>query len=205
MLYKHLATNSKMTEKQIERIREKIKKIRSELAAEKRKFGWYDDSRGMRYLPPKLFIQISDFKGGLTYLRWFQKNFPDDIGFPDFLFESTIILFKNNKIIDSERKILETFFSNTYIINKFFEREIIPIPKSECSNLEQPEFCKYFEYTVNELNHPDFSEWLNEFEKSEKFKSITTKFIELNKFMLDEHDSETRKLLIDQKGKLIDF
>jgi len=33
-----------MTPKQIERIRPKIKKVRSTLVAEKRKFGAYDDS-----------------------------------------------------------------------------------------------------------------------------------------------------------------
>ena len=55
------------------------------------------------------------------------------------------------------------------------------------------------------LELPDFSKWLAEYEKSEKFNTISTKFIELNKFLLDEHDSEIRKLLIDQKRKLIDF
>lgn len=93
-----------MTPKEIERIRLKIKKIRAALAAEKRKFGWYDDSRGMRYLPPQLFVKIQDYKGGLVYLRWFQKNFPDDIGFPDFLFEWTLILFKNGKTERCRRK-----------------------------------------------------------------------------------------------------
>lgn len=83
-----------MTPKQIERLRDKISRIKRTLAAEKRKFGWYDDSRGLRYLPTKYFVEIQDYKGGLGYLRWFSKNFPDDGGFPDFLFEWTIILFK---------------------------------------------------------------------------------------------------------------
>ena len=83
-----------MTPKQIERVRSKIKQIRATFAAEKRKFGAYDDSRGLRYLPLEYYIKLQDYKGGLTYTRWFQKNFPDDIGFPDFLFEWTIILFK---------------------------------------------------------------------------------------------------------------
>ena len=194
-----------MTEKQIERVRVKIKRIRSALAAERRKFGWYDDSRGIRYLPPGLFIKIREFKGGLTYLRWFNKNFPDDAGFPDFLFEWTIILFKNNKIIEAERKILETFFSNTYVIDKFFGREIIPIQKSENSNVEEPGFCEYFEYSASKLELQDFILWLENFEKSEKYKRITTKFIELNKLLLDEDDFGTRKRIIEQERELIDF
>jgi hypothetical protein len=194
-----------MTEKQIERIRTKIKKIRYSLAAEKRKFGCFDDSRGMRYIPPGLFIKIGDFKGGLTYLKWFKKNFPDDIGFPDFLFAWTIILFENGKIKDSKRKAIETFFSNTYIFDKFFGREIIPIEKSENSTIETPEFCDYFEYSHEQKELSDFSEWLAEYEKSEEFKTLTTKFIELNKLLLNEDDREIRKQLLDQERKLIDF
>ena len=76
-----------MTPKQVERLRARNLNIKRTLASEKRKFGWYDDSRGLRYKPTKYFIQLQDYKDGLTYLRWFSRNFPDDAGFPDFLFE----------------------------------------------------------------------------------------------------------------------
>ena len=55
-----------MTPKQIEKVQIKIKKIRAALAAEKRMFGCYDDSRGMRYLPPHLFVKIQDYKEDLS-------------------------------------------------------------------------------------------------------------------------------------------
>jgi hypothetical protein len=42
-----------MTPKQIEILKKKIADIRRTLAAEKRKFGVYDDSGGLRYLPTK--------------------------------------------------------------------------------------------------------------------------------------------------------
>ncbi len=61
-----------MTPKQEERIRIKIARIRKELAADKKRWGgFYDDSRGLRYLPPEQFIKLKDYKGGLRYLRWF--------------------------------------------------------------------------------------------------------------------------------------
>ena len=86
-----------MTDKQIQRVKVKIKRIRATLAAEKKLYGDYDDSRGLRYIPTSLYLKIGDYAGGLVYLRWFQRNFPDDIGFPHFFFEWTIILFKNKK------------------------------------------------------------------------------------------------------------
>jgi hypothetical protein len=66
-----------MTPKQADRLRQQIAAIRRTLAAEK-KFGGYDDSRGLRYLPTRYYVQLTDFAGGLSYTRWFAKNFPDD-------------------------------------------------------------------------------------------------------------------------------
>jgi hypothetical protein len=73
-----------VTPKQIERAKKKIGNIKRTLAAEKRKFGCYDDSRGLRYLPTTFFIQLGDYSGGQTYLKWFDKNFPDNSGFLSF-------------------------------------------------------------------------------------------------------------------------
>ena len=49
-----------MTPKQAERIPEQI-------AAVQRRFGTYDDSSGWRYLPPKLYLQLGYYAGGMRY------------------------------------------------------------------------------------------------------------------------------------------
>lgn len=108
-----------MTPKQAERLRQKITAIRRALAAEKKKFGAFDDSRGLRYLPSRYYVQLGDFKGGLTYLRWFQRNFPDDAGFPDFLFGWTLILFQNCKLRDATQKTIETYRADTHLLDAF--------------------------------------------------------------------------------------
>jgi len=61
-----------MTEKQIERIRIKIARVKSALAAYKKRWGgYYDDSGGIRYMAPGLYLKIRDFKGAMNYFRWF--------------------------------------------------------------------------------------------------------------------------------------
>ncbi len=57
-------------------------------------FGAFDDSRGLKYLTLEYYIKIQDYNGGLNYTRWFQRNFPDDIGFPEFLFEWTNLQYR---------------------------------------------------------------------------------------------------------------
>jgi hypothetical protein len=58
-----------MTEKQIQRIKKRIKFLRGRLTAEKRQFGGYHDESGIRYVIPELYMQIMDFKGAMYYFR----------------------------------------------------------------------------------------------------------------------------------------
>ncbi|WP_241910479.1 hypothetical protein [Pseudotamlana carrageenivorans] len=88
-----------MTPKQVERIQNKIKKIKKELAADKKHWGgYYHDGRGLRYLPPALYLKINDYTGALRYFNWFNKNFPEDSCYPIFMFEWTMTLFKRKKL-----------------------------------------------------------------------------------------------------------
>ncbi len=85
-----------MTPKQQERIKNKIQKVKAALSADKKHWGGqYHDGQGLRYF------------------NWFNKNFSDDSGYPDFLFEWTIILFKTGRLKEAEKKAFETFRSNT--------------------------------------------------------------------------------------------
>lgn len=191
-----------LTPKQIEKLRAKISKIKRTLAAEKRKIGCYDDSRGLRYLPTRYFIRLGDYKGGLTYLKWFNKNFPDDAGFPEFLFESTIILFKNNKIKEAEKKGFQTFCSNIYWFDKFFGRQIVPVDMWYSSNITIPAYTNDLEYSSGQPDLTDFSEWLAKLIATENFANRSKKYIDVYKRLKTETDEETRSYLVKQAFQL---
>ncbi|MFA6469260.1 MAG: hypothetical protein WCW35_10195 [Bacteroidota bacterium] len=193
-----------MTPKQIARLQKKISDIKWTLADEKRKYGCYDDSRGIRYVPPRYFIQLGDYSGGLKYLNWFAKNFPDDSGFPDFLFEWTIILYKTGKLREAEKKAFKTFCANTYLFDKFYGKPIKPIIKWEGSNLEEPSFAEHLQHNCNQHELKDFSEWLNKVVTSDKFITSSKKIIEINKRLKKEEDRETRHYLIMHSRQLLD-
>ena len=150
-----------MTPKQIDKLQKKIADIKRILSAEKRKFGCYDDSRGLRYLPTKYFVQLGDYSGGLKYLKWFDKNFPDDSGFPEFLFDLTIILFKTGRTKEAEQRAFQTFCSNPYWFDKFFGRPITALDMRHSSNLTRPEYTESLEYSSSQPDLADFSEWLD--------------------------------------------
>jgi len=191
-----------MTPKQIERLKKKITTIKRILAAEKRKYAAYDDSRGLRYVPVTYYIQLGDYSGGLNYIRWFFKTFADDIGFPDFLFECTIILFKTGKIKEAEQKAFKTYCANTYLFDKFFGRPIIPIVKWEGSNLAIPLFTDYFDYSSKKKEFADFSEWLAKLIARDDFDKHSKKYIGICKRLKTEDDHETQHYLLMQINQL---
>lgn len=193
-----------MTPKQVERIQGKIKKLKAALSRDKRQWGgYYHDGKGLRYLIPRLYLQLRDYKGGQRYFNWFHKEFPDDSGYPDFMFEWSVILFMNGKTRDAEKKLFEAYCRNTYIIDKFIGKEIIPIEKWEGSNLEDAEFVNHFNYSSKDEDLTSFSEWLTGIVASEKFIRATEKYIETEKKLLHEKDYATRCLLVEQQRQLI--
>lgn len=194
-----------MTPKQQERIKNKIKKIKAALAADKKYWGGqYHDGRGLRYMPPQLYIELNDFTGGLRYFNWFNKNFPDDSCYPDFLFEWTIILFKTGRLKEAEKKAFETFCSNTYLFDIFFGRQVTELKKYEGSNLETQKFAdNQFCYSNTQDNLTDFSEWLDKFISTEKFILLGNKFLDIQKRLETENDTETRHYLIQHERQLV--
>lgn len=194
-----------MTPKQEERIRKKIAQIRKELAADKKHWGgFYHDGGGLRYLPPEHFIKLKDYKGGLRYLRWFNCTFPDDVGYPLFLFEWTLILYKTGNLKEAVKKAMQTFADNTYLIDKFLGKELLLIEKEELSNWEEAELAGVLKYSVAESELADFAEWLNTFQTSGKFYEFANELIEIDKKLATESSGKKRNVLLNRRNKLLD-
>lgn len=191
-----------MTPKQADRLRKKVADIRRALAFEKRRFGWYDDSRGLRYFPTRYYLQLGDFKGGLIYLRWFAKNFPDDAGFPDFLFEWTIILYQSGKTKEAEKKAIETFCADIHLFDEFLDRPGMPIEPWEYAATASDSFAAYFDSIGKPTILVDFAAWLTAFTATERFLTSSSKYIDLSRLLHGEHDLEKRRLLVAQLGQI---
>ena len=153
-------------------------------------------------MPTELYIQLGDWAEGAKYLRWFHKNFPDNSGFPDFLFEWTIIAFKSGDIKKAEKIVFSVFCSNTYFNDKFFGRPIVPLEKFENSNIDIPEFVDNLSYSCEQSSLADFADWLDNFTRSENFGEASQKFIEIYRRLKIEKDLLTRHYLTRQAQQL---
>lgn len=194
-----------MTPKQIERVKNKIAKIKKELAADKKHWGgYYHDGQGLRYLPPEQYLKIQDYSGALRYFNWFNKNFPDDSCYPILLLEWSITLFMTKRIKQAEHKLIETFISNTYIIDKFLNKDIKNFDKTESSNWEFESLVNGLLYSNKQDELIDFTAWLEKYIATDKFLVPTNRYLKIRILLKKESDLDKRSNLIDQQSKILE-
>lgn len=193
-----------MTPKQIQRLETKIADIKRILAAEKRQYGGYDDSRGLRYLPTRYYIQLGDYAGGLRYTRWFAKAFADDVGFPDFLFEWTLILFKNGKLADAGPKAWQTFCSHPDLLDYFLGQPIGASSPAKKVGYAHPGIPPSFAYSSQQAELSDFGLWLEEFMSCEPFIRCRTRYLAIAEQLQTETDQQTRLSLLQEAAYFVE-
>jgi hypothetical protein len=188
-----------------ERIRKKIADIKKALVADKKHWGgYYNDGRGLRYLQPELYLKLMDYKGAMRYFLWFDKNFPDDCGYPVFLLEWTITLFKTGKETEAEKKALQTFMANTYLWDKFLGKELLHFDIKESSGWESEKLTENLVYSKDQEEYQDFAQWLDQFMKSEKFLKIANEFINIEIQLKTEPAGPKRSQLVKESRCLLD-
>ena len=184
-----------MTTDQKQQLEQEIKRIMAALADEKSKIGLNWDRHGLRYLPTALYIKLQDYKGGLAYTQWFEKDFPKDAAISTFFFEWSIILFMNGKVKDAERKAVKSYFVSTYIFDKFFGRPLKKVNKIENWNDAMLKEVEDLKHSSDKPELATFTKWLMELEESEKFKSIAERHIKAQVRWQNEKDKEMRHYL----------
>lgn len=191
-----------MTPLQIQRTQAKIAAIRKALADEKRRYGGYDDSRGMRYAPPELYIKLQDFKGSMVYYRWFDKNFPDDSGYALFLFYWSLTLFKNNKLKKAEQKAIKTFCANTYLIDQYLGLPLHAHDVIQNAAWSKAQALEIFPNAVHQRDFPDFYEWLRGGVQSERYQAIAQEYLELEVLLTTTPVGEARSSMVARMWEL---
>lgn len=192
-----------MTPKQEERIRTKIKRIKDALAAERRMFGGYFDNSGLRYAPPELYLKLQDYTGALRYFNWFHKNFSDDGAYGIFFFEWTVTLFKTKRLQQAEKKAIETFCSNAYLLDYFLQRDPKLAVQTNVYGEGYEFLVKHFSYTKDQEELVDFAVWLSTTMDGVLFTKITSQYSEIERQLVTERVGPKRSRLIDAQGKLL--
>jgi len=190
-----------MTEKQIEKNRLLIKKYRAVLSSEKAKFGGFFDNNGIRYYVADLYMRTTDYKGVITYKKWFEKNFPDDIGSVVLSLSWSSAYYELGKETEAKIYAIDTAFQNVYLHQLLFNKEVSLFDMYE----DQYNILEYAQSVVTKLKKritTSYLSWLSSFIQSEEYTMPVNRFIALNKLLKDEHNSEKRGELLSHIRQL---
>jgi hypothetical protein len=178
-----------------------ITKIRSQLSAFKREYGGHDDSGGARYYLFYLYFLLGDNRRSSEYIRWFEKEFPDDSGEPFALLCWALILHRMGK--DGDYILARTMLSNIYLIPHLLGEEI-PEEVPHSSNWAQQDFLEYMPERVAEAITDDDLSWIRERYKSEKFQTVQKRHIEIEKELEDTSVGDVRSALVHELYSLLE-
>ena len=178
-----------MTEKQIERVRLNIKKQRGALAAERKKFGGYFDNSGRRYGISGLYMSISDYKGTIVYKRWFDKNFPGDIGASLLSLHWSIAYYELGKLKEAKIYTIDTAFQNIYLHKLLLDKEVSKIGMYE-DGRDMLEFAQLMNKDHRKVVTDSYLNWLSTFIETDEYKEPVNEFIALSIQLKDDvsHD-----------------
>jgi hypothetical protein len=185
-----------MTEKQIDKVKLKIKEQRAALVAEKRLYGGFHDGRGRRYYIADLYIQIADYKGAISYKKWFDKNFPDDIGDAMMSLNWSIAYHGFDKLKDAEIYAIDTAFQNIYLHGLLLDRVVDKIDMFE-SGYDILDYTETHLKDFKKLTTKSYLDWLAGFMETDDYKVPVNRFIAISKLLVDENERKKRIKLQD--------
>jgi hypothetical protein len=143
-----------------------------------------------------LYLQIADYKGAITYKKWFDKNFPDDIGDAMISMNWAIGYHGLGKTKEAEVYTIHTSFQNIYLHGFLLDRSV------ERIDIYEPGY-DLLEYTKSQIKEfrkvvtKSYLDWLSGFVETDVYKIPINRFIAISKLLKDESDPKSRIKLYD--------
>ena len=190
-----------MTPRQIEKIKKQIKSERAFLSAEKRKFGDYFDNRGRRYIIAELYTDIKDYKGVLRYYNWFNKEFPDDIGFPEVHLSWIIAAIKEKKLQIAYKHLVLLEEINSYLIPKILGIKQLEIQKWDSMDLSTIDYANHITENCKSWIDQEIINFLDETTSREEYKIFKKKVIECDLKLNSKNEKISRKKILKKRKK----
>jgi hypothetical protein len=180
----------------------RISKIRSQLNAFKKKYGFIDDRGGSRYYLFYLYFLLGDNRRASEFIHWYEKEFPDDIGKPFQLLCWTLILHRMGK--DTDYKLAETMLSNIYLIPHLLGDPIQKVDMWHSSNYDEPNIVEYLPEKIrNNISAGDL-EWIASKYNSDKFQKVLKRHISIHQKLEKTPIGEFRSHLVREAHSLLD-
>ena len=183
-------------------ISNQITRTRKYFSDYKREYGGFHDSNGSRYYLFYLCFLLGDNRRSSEYLRWYEKNFPDDIGEPVQLLCWALIVHRMGK--NAEKRLAEAMLSNIYLIPVILGDKIAKVDMWHSSNYEAPEYLDYFPDRIKAEITSEDKKWIESCYISDKFQGLLKRHIDINNQLKNLSIGEERNNLVRELSYLLD-
>ena len=165
------------TDKQ--KLRSGLKRHERRLKKEKQEHGFYRDGAGKRYELGPGYMLLGDDRSALESFRWFDKEFPDDIGEPGHLLCWSLVLHRTGDQADAARKLRQTMLGNLYVLPHLLGEAIAELDIWHGSNWAEPDYLAVIPEEYLSLWSEGDREWASGMYRSAEFTSVRTQWIDI--------------------------
>ncbi|MBF0230782.1 MAG: hypothetical protein HQK63_14535 [Desulfamplus sp.] len=185
------------------KLKSRISSYKSSLLKEMKKFGYINDGAGKRYLLFSLYFVLNEIEKTKDYIKWYAKEFSDDIGEPIQQLCWALSLKRMNDEVGAKKMLAETMLSNLYIIPKLLERKIQEHDIWHSSSYQN---IGYFDYTPKEVIASITEEeiqWIGQEYDSPEFSRIRERYIDIYYNLKTTKEIGERKRLLEESYSLV--
>ena len=187
--------------KKIETIKSHIERFEKQLQYEKRKFGGYDDSAGIRYFIGPYYMIAGDVEGALKHFKWFDRVFSDDGGEPGQYLCWTLAIYKSGDLKKAYIKFLQTLFMNPFVITRIVGINY-KLPYKPGSNVPTKEWADWVPDEFYNLWDEESANWLKKSFYDPKTQELFNIYNDIEIKLETEPRGQQRTKLVEQLFKM---
>ena len=162
-----------------QKLRSGLKRHERRLQKEKQEHGFYRDGAGKRYELGPGYMLLGDDSGALESFRWFDKEFPDDIGEPGHLLCWSLVLHRAGDQAAATRKLRQSMLSNLYVLPYLLGEAIAKLDIWHGSNWAEPDYLAMIPEAYWSLWSQEDRDWASKIYRSPEFTSVRTRWIDI--------------------------
>ena len=147
---------------------------------------------------------MDDLEGALDAYRWYEEQFPDDSGEPGNHLCWTLALFRSGDVEAASAKLRQTMLLNLYLISDLLGEQPQEFEMWHGCNQAEIQYLEYIPPDFLNMWDRPAREWARQRYKSEGFRRIRDRFIEIHKELADLPPGPRRSELVREASALED-
>jgi hypothetical protein len=185
-------------------LRSRIAAYKKAMQQERRTFGCISDGYGKRYLTFWLYFVLGDLKEANTYIRWYERNFEDDVGEPIHKLCCALILHRIGKHEKAKYFLANLMLLNLYVIPLTISEKVDDYGIRFGSNYADLDYAEEIPSEILNAITSEEREWMRDLYNSLEFRRYRKRYIEIYSALENTHGVEKRSPLVREAGELLD-